>query len=70
MTDQITPVFFRVIRPLFAALLGLTFVQAVGSTSEKVSQVCFSKYCRAYSGWLETDQDFFCEAAAKAELMS
>lgn len=39
MTDQITPVFFRVIRPLFAALLGLTFVQAFEVPQKKVSQV-------------------------------
>ena len=34
MTDPITPVFVRVIRPLLAALLGLAIAQGVGKSQE------------------------------------
>ncbi|WP_155802645.1 hypothetical protein [Ponticaulis koreensis] len=33
MTDKITPVFFRVIRPFAAALIGLAMVQAMAVPS-------------------------------------
>ncbi|MDF1681083.1 hypothetical protein [Ponticaulis sp.] len=37
MTDKITPVFFRVIRPFAAALIGLAVVQAMATPSSAPS---------------------------------